>query len=280
MTRAEIIAKYLKAIGILEKMGLSRAAFISESQRAIKSILQGRNGLAAFDISPVTKALLSTDENWALAASIVARSQDALDIELVSPGRDWIIELSDRAYKAGNMFEVDMYGALGNKISAGMKGIDATTLRMIHESKFELVKSLASDQVDFLRERLTAAVIENRSWMSLTEEIIREGKIPALVDSKGRLISMEVRVDTIVRTETSRIAEQGTRDKAREIYGEAELWMRWHTIMDGRERETHAERDGKIRKVTDWQNTFMPGEEVNCRCWGEYGSKDELQEAA
>jgi uncharacterized protein with gpF-like domain len=64
--------------------------------------------------------------------------------------------------------------------------------------------------------------------------------------------------------------------------------MRWHTIMDGRERDSHAERNNLLRSVDDWQNipissddkAVMPGEDFGCRCWGEYGSREELEAAA
>jgi uncharacterized protein with gpF-like domain len=135
---------------------------------------------------------------------------------------------------------------------------------------------------------LTRGVIENRTWPSLQKQLIKDGKIPALVDSKGRLISMERRIEMIVHNETSQIAEQGTRDKAREIYGGDELACRWHTNMDGRERESHADRNEEVRLVTDWQNNahssdgkaVLPGEDFGCRCWGEYGTLEELQKVA
>jgi hypothetical protein len=287
MTHAALIAKYVKAILQLEKLGLKNAAFVTAAQREIKTILEGQNALAAFQVDAVTKNVLSTEENWALASSIVAQVESSLDMNLVSPGRDWIIEMEGRAYQIGNAFELGMYSAMKQRILPSLQGIDATTLRLIKERGFEKIAGLAADQVDYLRTRMLAAVIENRTWTSLQKELIIDGKIPALVDSKGRLISMERRIETIVRTETSQIAEQGTRDKARELYG-ADLWMRWHTITDGRERESHAERNGELRSVADWQNipfssdglALLPGEDFECRCWGEYGSKEELEKSA
>jgi hypothetical protein len=286
VTRAQAIKKYTAAIEILYRMGLRQSRFFGASQASIRSILEGRRGLAAFDIDPVTKRLLTTDENYALASAIVAQCESALDMQLVSPGRDWIFELESRAYGIGNKFQLDLNAAMGRSVAVGLRGVDATTLKLIREQGFEKIVGLAADQVDYLRTMLTKGIIENRTWRDLERLIIRDGKIPALVTSNGRLIEMGTRVDTIVRTETSRIAEQGTRDKAREIYGDAELAMRWHTIMDGREREAHADRHLEVRLVKDWESkphpsdgkAIMPGEEINCRCWGEYAPLSEFGE--
>jgi uncharacterized protein with gpF-like domain len=283
-----VIAKYLKAILQLEKLGLKNAIFASPSQRAIKSILEAHEGLAAFQIDAATKALLSTDENWALASQIVAQIETALDMQLVSPGRDWIVEMEQRAYQIGNDFQLGMYSAMKQKIIPSLRGIDATTLKLIKTRGYEKIIGLAADQVEYLRTRMLAAVIENRTWTSLQKELIIDGKIPALMDRKGRLISMERRIETIVRTETSQIAEQGTRDKARELYGSADLACKWHTLGDDRVRDEHADRNEEIRLVTDWQNNphpsdglaILPGEDFNCRCWGEYGTLEELKKTA
>ncbi len=288
MTRVEVISKYRQAIATLKAMGLRQTGFVSKSQRQVRSILAGRRGLAAFDIDPKTKALLSTDENWALAAAIVAGCEDELNMELISPGKDWILELEERAYRVGSTFEKDLHRALGGKIRTGLGGIDATTLKMIRAESFELIKGLRNDQVEYIRTMLTKATIENHTYQSLVNNMIREGKIPALVDSKGRLIEMETRVEMIVQTETGRIAEQGTQDKAVEIYGGEDLYMRWHTIMDGRQRSSHRARNGEVRKLTDWKNVphssdgkaITPGQMPRCRCWGEYGLKEDLLKAA
>lgn len=283
-----VIAKYLRAIMILESMGLKQIDFVSKSQRVLKGILEGPSGLEAFEIDPKTKTVLSTDENWALSTAIVTQCEEGLADELISPGRDWILELEERAYRVGTEFEISHARTLGRRIRAGLTGIDATTLRMIKDRGFEKITGLADKQIEYIRHKLMAAVIDNRTWTKVQKEIIRDGKIPALVDSKGRLIEMETRVENIVRTETSQIAEQGTRDKAREIYGAEKLALRWHTIMDGRERLSHAERNGEIRLITKWETVphssdgkvLMPGEDFGCRCWGEYGTLEELKQAA
>lgn len=287
MTRAQIIAKYIRAIAQLEKLGLKQVDFVGASQARIKTILEGRNGLAAFQIDAATKAILTTNENWAIASAIVSQVEEALDMELVSPGRDWILELENRAYQIGTDYSLSSYRAMGQRILPKLRGVDATTLRLIKTRGYEKIVGLAADQVEYLRARMLAAVIENRTWTSLQKQLILDGKIPALVDSKGRLISMERRVETIVRTESSQIAEQGTRDKARELYGSADLAMRWHTVGDDRVRDSHAERDGKVMLVTEWQSdtswsdglAILPGEDFNCRCWGEYGTLEELKKA-
>lgn len=282
------IAKYLKAIRILESMGLRQTSFANKSQLTLGGILDGKEGLAAFEIDPVTKAVLSTDQNWALASSILSQCEEALADELISPGRDWILELEERAYGIGTEFGVSSARTLGRRIRVGLTGIDATTLRMIKERGFEKITGLADKQIEYLRHKLMGAVIENRTWTEVQKDIIRDGKIPALVDSKGRLIEMETRVENIVRTEVSQISEQGTRDKAREIYGTEQLAMKWHAILDGRERKSHRARHGEVKLVTKWETvphpsdgkTLMPGQDFNCRCWGEYGTLEELKKAA
>jgi len=288
MTKRErLIAKYLRAILILESMGLKQTSFVNRSQLTLRGILEGKRGLAAFEIDPVTKAVLSTNENWALASSIIAQCEEALSDEFLSPGRDWITMLEERAYGIGTEFGVSSARTLGRRVRAGLTGIDATTLRMIQERGFENIAGLADDQIEYLRRKLMGGVIENRTWTEVQKDIIRDGKIPALIDSKGRLIEMETRVENIVHMETSQIAEQGTRDKAREIFGGDELAMKWHTILDGRERDSHRERHGEVRLVTEWETVphpsdgkaLMPGQDFGCRCWGEYGTLELLKAA-
>lgn len=272
-------------------MGLRQIDFVGKSQSQIRSIFEGRRGLAAFDIDPITKKLLTTDENYALAAQIVAQCEESLDMNLVSPGRDWILELEARAYRLGSNFQVGMYRSMGRKLRAGIRGIDATTLKLIRKEAYKQIVGLKDDQIEYIRTVLTKGVIENRTYQGVQKMMIHDGKIPALVvntKTGPRLIEMETRIESIVRTEMGKIAEQGTRDKASEIYGTDELFMRWHTILDGRERKSHRARHGEIRSVTAWQNephpsdgkTSMPSEETNCRCWGEYGSEEELKMAA
>jgi len=288
MTPATVISKYRKAIKILQEMGLRQTGFVGRSQSAVKSVLQGREGLAAFDIDAVTKEILTTDENWALAAAMIAQSEEELARELISPGKDWLIELESRAYRTGNGFQTAVHKALGGRVRAGLGGIDATTMKLIRREAYEQIKEIAADQVEYLRNVFTRSILDNKTYQSTVNMVIRDGKIPALVDSKGRLIEMETRVEMIVHTETGKVAERGTRDKATEIYGADELWMRWHTIRDGRERASHAARDGELRKVTEWKEqphpsdgkAIMPGEDPRCRCWGEYGTEEMLKRAA
>jgi len=284
MTAAAVIKKYRKAISILESMGLRQTGFVGRSQGAVKTVLQGRRGLAAFDIDAVTKEILTTDENWALAASIIAQSEEELARELIAPGKDWLMELESRAYRTGNGFQTAIHKALGGLVRAGLGGVDATTMKLIRREAYEQIKGLAADQVEYLRNVFTRAVLDNKTYASTADMVIRDGKIPALIDSKGRLIEMETRVEMIVHTETGKIAERGTRDKATEIYGADELWMRWHHIPSTYERASHVARAGEVRKVTDWKNnphssdgkTSMPGEEIRCKCWGEYGTEEML----
>jgi len=284
----DLIRQYQKAIDELEAMGLERARFVAKSQGKIKTILEGKRGLAAFDISTaagVPKTILSTGENWALAARIIAEVEDVLTEDFIKDGREWVNDLYTRAYKEGNLFELGVAGSHG-RITKGLTGFDAQTMRLIREAGFKQIKRMSADQIEYIRNKLTGAVIQNRPWTTLQKEMIRDGKIPALVTSDGKLIEMETRIETLVRTETGRVSEQGSKDKAKAIYGDEPLYMKWHIIGDGRTRDRHLIRANVVRSLSDWETKpfkdgkqIMPAEEPNCRCRGEYGSKQELEAA-
>jgi len=284
----DLISQYKKAIDELEAMGLKRAGFAVKSQRKIKTILEGKKGLAAFDISTVAgvpKTILSTSENWALTSSIIARCEDVLDEDFIGNGREWINDLHSRAYKEGNKYALGVAGSHGHAVE-GLTGFDAQTLLRIRQTGYKRIKGLAADQIEFLRNRLTGAVIQNRPWTTLQREIVRDGKIPALITSDGKLIEMETRIETVVRSETGQISELGNKDKAKAIYGSTPLFMKWHIVGDGRTRDRHLIRANVVRSLQDWETKpfkdgriIMPAADPNCRCRGEYGSKQELEAA-
>lgn len=277
---------YQKAIDELIALGYKRGAELAQkTQKGMKAKLEAY--LRELQIDGPTKQILTTDQNWALTAKVIADLEDEIDMSFVKPGRTWISEVKQRAYFAGMKYEAQLIKGGSVSDAQILQGVSGTMLKAFKETGQELVTGIAQDQVDYLRRALTEAVIHNRSWTDTTKRIIRDGKIPALevIDKNGvaRYIEPETRVDMIVRTETARIAEQGSHDKAAEFYGE-DLWGRWHTTTDGRERESHAARNGMLRSEKDWMNVpgpdgkvIMPGQEVNCRCWMEWGDKATLE---
>lgn len=70
------------------------------------------------------------------------------------------------------------------------------------------------------------------------------------------------RNELLARNETGNLYAQEVKDLM--IENDMEHFV-WRTMNDGRVREEHAEREGKIFSIND----EMPGEDFNCRCWAE-----------
>ena len=263
---ASELALYQKAIDVLISLGLKRTApFITNSQTALKTTL--RRDLAKFDIDSVDKSILSTDENWSLAGVIVAQCEDAIDTRLISPSGDVLVELHDRAYKLGSKYAADL-----SKFSH--KGYDAATLKLIRRTALSQIIGIGEDQKAYIRDMLTKAVIENETIFQTMDVLIRDGKVPAFYDRSGKLWEMETRVENVVRTQSSRIAEQGSLDKSKEIFGgEENMEGKWHGINDGNMRESHFIRLNVVRTAQEWLHEpytdgkiIKAGHEPRCRC--------------
>lgn len=287
MSHASELESYRAAIRQLGAIpGVEAPLFIDTSQASTKAMI--KKYLRAFTIDPTTKAILTTDQNFALAAKILADLEHELDYSFVKPGQDWITALKQKAYFIGQKYQAELIKGGNVSDAVVMQGVDATTLRILQQQTYGQVTNICDGQVEYLRRTLTSAILNNRTWDVTMDKVIVDGKIPALevVDKNGvsRFIEMQTRVETLVRTETARVSELGSKDKAREVYGDQELGGRWHTILDGRERESHEKRNAMVRSLKDWEGLpgpdgkiISPGEEPNCRCWMEWGNLEELQ---
>ena len=71
------------------------------------------------------------------------------------------------------------------------------------------------------------------------------------------------RNELIARNETGNLYAQEVKDLM--IENNLEQYV-WRTMKDNRVRESHAERDGKVFSIND---SLLPGEDFNCRCWAE-----------
>ena len=130
MSYASEIKLYRQAIDTLEALGLRRSVFVNKSQGRLKAQLKA--ALASFDIDANTKAILSTDANWSLAAAIIADCEEIIDADFLPEGREWIVDLKDRAYKAGSVHAESMALEGGRKVFH--RGYDATTLQAIRQA--------------------------------------------------------------------------------------------------------------------------------------------------
>jgi len=278
------IKLYQQAIDSLIGLGYSSASsFVAKSQGSAKARL--KEVLQSLEIDGKTKEILSTDENWAIAAKAVADLEDDLDMTFTKPGQDWITNLKQRAYFAGQKWEHALIHGGHASDAVILEGIDGTMLRGLQENGYKLIRGIAADQVELIRRSLTEGILHNKLHSEIQGALIREGKIPALVvtDKNGvkRFLEMEWRIEMIDRTETSRVAELGRKDKAKEFYGD-ELWGRWHSLPDA--RPSHLIRNNIEQSLADWEagkgapdgKAIMPGEEINCRCWMEWGSAEVL----
>ena len=278
------VQNYRKAIDALIGLGLKRTrGRIGGSQDAILARLKKQ--MMKFQIDADTKAILSTRENWALASRIALEVEEILDKDFTGQTGNLLAEMKQRAYKSGVAF--GEAGAAYNGAAQIFQGVDATTLRLVRKAALDQIVGIAEDQKQYIRDVLTKGTLENKPWTAVMDQVIHDGKVPALVsiDKNGvkRYIDMETRVQNTIRTETARIAEVGSRDKAREIFG-ADLWGEWVAIMDGRTRDRHRDRHGSKRSAGDWENVghssdgrvLMPGEEIECRCYMRWGSKEDI----
>ena len=286
MSIAGDLRRYQTAITTLENMGLQGPGWLLKSQKMTAEVM--RESLRRFDLSKVNKAIVTSRENFAIVAAATADIEKLLQDEFIPKGRSFIADLEQRAYKAGSDWGVAQGAASG----AGYvyRGVDAMTLRLIRTQAYELISGLVEDQIDYIRRTLTAAVLENHVWDVTMERMIRDGKIPALkiVDKNGfeRVIDMQTRVENIVRTETGRIAELGSYDKSKEIWGEAELFGEWNTVGDENVRDKHAARAGEVRSAKDWETIphssdgriLLPGRDPRCRCWMRWGPREMFAE--
>lgn len=274
---------YKKAVDALIALGLKTTdGFLLNTEKGMKQALKG--WLRDVQIDPLTKRILTTDQNFALTAKLIADVEGQLDMSFVKPGRDWITDVKERAYFAGQKYQGQLLkgGSLDDAVI--LQGIDANTLRGIQEATYGQIRGFSTDQVEYLRRTLTESVLHKKTWPQTADRLIHDGKIPALVveDKNGvkRFVEMRTRVENMVRTETSRIAEQGSQDKAEEIFGD-NLGGRWHSLPDARPH--HLARNNMVRTAEEWRSkpgpdgkVIAPGEEVNCRCMMEWGDYDTL----
>lgn len=275
---------YREAIDALINLGMRQApGSIGASQAKLGELLRQR--MVGFQIDAATKALLTTRENWALASRIALEVEEILDKEFTSQTGSLIADIKERAYKAGVAFGEES-ARIGSAAQI-FKGVDATNLKLLRTASLERIVGFAEDQKQYLRDILTKGTLENRPWTVVMDQVVRDGKVPSLIvtDKNGvkRYIDMETRVQTMIRTETAQVAERGSRDKAREIYGE-DLWGEWVAVMDSATRDRHRDRHGDKRSAEDWENVghssdgriLMPAEEPNCRCYMRWGSKEDI----
>jgi len=282
MSESGDLKRYQAAIRTLEEMGLEATDFVDKSQKTIADILRGR--LRSFDLNKA-KAIVTSRENFAIAAACASDAEKILQDEFIPAGRSFLADLEQRAYKAGTAWGA---AQAANSGAPGyiFRGVDAETLRLIRVQMFELVSAISQAQVDYIRRTLTGAVLENHVWDITMERMIQDGRVPALkiTDRNGveKVIDMQTRVQTIVRTETGKIAELGSYDKSKEIWGEDELFGEWNTIGDANVRDKHAERAGEVRSAKDWETVphpsdgrvLLPGRDPNCRCWMKWGPRE------
>jgi len=291
---------YTRAIDELEKIGLAAAEdFVAEPQGNIKSILKKR--LASMEINPETKAILTTEQNRALAARILLEVEDELDSTFTPAGADIMETLNARSYRVGAAYQNEVSGKAGRglldkllALELNSKAMDAqifseysaTTMRLVRQKAGELIVGFAEDQKEYIRKELLKATIENRTYAETADRLIRDGKVPALeiTDKNGvkRVIDMQTRIDMTVQTEYSAAAEQASMDTAEEIYGD-DLYGQYSGPLDSKTRETCRLRVGVVRSKKEWTDEpykdgkiILAGKQVRCRHYMKWGSAEDF----
>jgi SPP1 gp7 family putative phage head morphogenesis protein len=117
-----------------------------------------------------------------------------------------------------------------------------------------LIKSVASDHFADIEKRLGAGLSRGERWEDLAKTIGDRYEVAA---SRAKLIA---------------------RDQVGKLYGDLNRTRQtqlgvtsfvWRTMKDNRVRDEHAALDGETFAWTDPPEDGIPGEAVNCRCWGE-----------
>jgi SPP1 gp7 family putative phage head morphogenesis protein len=139
-------------------------------------------------------------------------------------------------------------------------GLTKTLLERVVRQNVGLIKLLAMEHVDGVKQILCNGYIAGKSLTEMTDEIER-----------------------LTGVNRSR-AKFWARDQASKFFGEVTRTRQmnagipgyiWRTLKDGRVRDMHASVDGKY---FDWKNpphigtdgkAVHPGEDYNCRCWAE-----------
>lgn len=116
-------------------------------------------------------------------------------------------------------------------------------IRSIPENLFaDLEKLLAKEIADGARFESMVTVIEERFEVSKSRaELIARDQVQKFHGDLNRVRQQDLGIEKFI----------------------------WNTVGDGRVREEHAERDGKIYSWNDLPNGESPGEPVGCRCVGE-----------
>jgi len=165
------------------------------------------------------------------------------------------------AKKAVNKVDADQKRKLIQNIKAAV-GVDASAIinnanmapqinKALHENA-ELIKTIPSQHLQKIEKMVMQEAFKGSSSKSMIEQIREIGAVS------------ERRARVIARDQTSKI--NGALNEARQKQLEIEEYI-WRAQIDGRERKSHREKDGKVfRWDSPPSDTGHPSEDINCRC--------------
>ena len=127
-------------------------------------------------------------------------------------------------------------------------------MNQIYERSFNNLRGVTDRMSELMVEELGLGILQGESIDKIVRRLIK------VVESLGK-----VRARLIARTEIVRAHAMANIEEASqfEVNSGEEVRMRWHTSLDGRERDTHRTRHNKV--YTRQEAVGLIGE-PNCRC--------------
>ena len=128
----------------------------------------------------------------------------------------------------------------------------------------QLISSVPRRTLDEISNIVLQGFTEGQRWETISESI------------QDRFNVMESRADLIARDQVNKLNASVTEARQTDLGIKRYIWR---TMGDDRVRESHREKEGNIYSWDDPpSDTGHPGQEINCRCYGEPVIEDLLVE--
>lgn len=172
------------------------------------------------------------------AAAAEQRARQALTREAGRHTQKWVASI-----KAGTQIDV-------SRLLSDDDLVEYLSLRS--EEFVGLIKNLTEDMTYRINREVLGSIFEGRSNADVAKAL---QEIEGIGRNRARLIARDQASKHNAAMNQLRQQQAGV------------THYRWATILDGRERETHRDNDGRVFKWDDPPTvTGHPGDEINCRC--------------
>lgn len=137
--------------------------------------------------------------------------------------------------------------------------LEQTTKEFVAEN-VSLIRGVSDTTAASIRDTVYRLVSEGKGTEDITQALIGK-KI-----EKGPFKKAETRVRLIAFDQLGKLTAQLNEQK--QISMGVEEYV-WRTLLDGRVREAHLSREGRIYRWDEPPSDGHPGEPINCRCYAE-----------